>query len=88
MKISTNQSKRPRIAIPIKSGGKWRCGEINKDGTVNQITGIADHHTEQSCWICCDAHNQRVGYSKKKVKKMLKKWAKKEKNTKQRSSSK
>ena len=83
MKISTDQSKRPRIAIPIKLGGKWRCGEMNKDGTVNSITGIADHDTELSCWVCCNAHNKRFAFAKKKVKKMLKKWAKKEKNTKQ-----
>lgn len=63
--------------IPIKTSlNRYRCGLINSDGSVNKITGIADHKTKESCWICCNAYNNRIGYKGKHIKKILKLWRK------------
>jgi len=58
------------IKVPLFKGDTWWCSLLNANGTQFE-SGFAGHLTEESCWICCHAHNQRVGYSKKDVKKII-----------------
>lgn len=60
------------IEIPVLYDGFWVCSELNADGTTKK-TGFANHKTEESCWVCCNAHNGRIRYSKKEVEKIIKK---------------
>lgn len=62
-----------RLKLPVysKKKGFWMCAYLNKDGTT-EYQGFAGHDTEESCWVCCRAHNKRVGYDPKAVKKFIK----------------
>lgn len=60
------------INIPEFSDNTYWCAKFNTDGTTTK-SGFAGHKTEESCWICCMAHNQRIGYSRKKVDKIVNK---------------
>lgn len=60
------------IAIPHRvQSGNFKVSEIDENGKTLKVNGFAEHETEDSCWVCCRAHNRRVGYSDKKVKKFL-----------------
>lgn len=56
-----------------ENGGKWIAARLHKNGT-HAITGHAEHHTKESCQIVCKAYNNRVGFTDKEVKKILKKY--------------
>jgi hypothetical protein len=71
MKYPIKYKKKPEfVKIPVFYDDTWWCSIINEQGKTEK-SGFAGHHTEESCWICCNGHNRRVGYSKKDVKKVM-----------------
>jgi hypothetical protein len=59
------------IKVPAMTKDRgWLCSFLNADGTTTE-SGFAGHSTIESCWICCMAHNNRIGYTKKEVKKII-----------------
>ena len=60
------------ILVPFETRKNiWRPASLSKNGIL-KVDGSADHHTPESCQICCSAHNRRVGYDDIKVKKIIK----------------
>lgn len=61
------------IKIPVFNSERgYVCSFLNANGTTFE-SGFAGHTTEKSCWVCCTAHNERVGYTKKQVDKIINK---------------
>jgi len=70
------------VKIPVLTTDRgYLCSLLEKDGTTTE-SGFAGHQTEDSCWICCMAHNQRFGYSRKEVDKIFKQLTNEGKNSK------
>jgi hypothetical protein len=70
------------IKIPVKQeNGEWRSALLHKDGSTT-VQSFAAHETAQSCWVCCDAHNKRLGFSDEEVQQILKHYGKEQKETK------
>ena len=61
------------IKMPIKLGVYWYPCLLFKDKSFIRKS-IAYYENEDSCWIPCKARNKRIGYSKKDVSKIIKKY--------------
>tara|TARA_B100000953_G_scaffold300250_1_gene304413 strand:+ start:7920 stop:8294 length:375 start_codon:yes stop_codon:yes gene_type:complete len=66
--VDNNLAKIPKM----NDEGKFQIYEITADFKYGERKGLADHHTFESCWICCRAYNNRVGYSDKEILKIIK----------------
>ena len=71
----TYKKEKDYIKIPILSNGKFSSFILFKNGELKKES-FAEHHTKESCWICCRAYNNRIGYSEKEVSKIIKKYFK------------
>lgn len=65
------KSIKTELKFPRFIDDRWWGVLLRNDGSFIK-SGFVGHHTESSCWICCKAHNKRVGYSAKKVIEILK----------------
>lgn len=76
------------LKFPVKIKGKWFACKLTKKGVKKDQKGsiikfcIGTYELEQHCWIICNAHNDRVGYTRKEVKKLIKKFKDGEENKK------
>ena len=62
------------LKFPVEESiKKWYVHRLNKDGTTER-NGTASYEKEEYCARPCLAHNYRVGYSDKDVKKFIKKY--------------
>ena len=60
------------LHFPVKHKDKWVAFKLLKDGTLDKTVDLS-YDKECQCWRPCLAHNNRVGYSEKETKKIIKK---------------
>jgi hypothetical protein len=79
------KGKKTELEFPLKDpiSGFWYINILFKDGSTKK-TGLSHYEEEEHCWRPCLAFNKRIGYSEKKVKKIIEKiyHGQKEKNKK------